>query len=102
MTQIMDMALCTREPGTCIRYAECLAGLNSTCPYAGKELHRRICVEGGERITGARDIVEEAACLIWAELCPGLIMGDGDLPHYENAARAVLALPAAPEKEKRG
>lgn len=45
------------------------------------------------RITGARNQVEEAACLIWAELCPGMVMSDDDLPHYEAAARAVLALP---------
>ena len=43
-------------------------------------------------VTGASDIVDEAACLIWAELCPGMVMGDDDRPHYENAAKAVLAL----------
>lgn len=45
-----------------------------------------------QRITGATDIVDEAACLIWAELCPGMVMGDDDRQHYENAAKAVLAL----------
>lgn len=44
------------------------------------------------RVTGCVNQVEEAACLIWAELCPGMVMGDADLPHYEAAARAVLAL----------
>lgn len=48
-----------------------------------------------QRITGACNEVEEAACLIWAELCPGMVMGDSDLPHYEAAAKAVLALRAA-------
>lgn len=47
------------------------------------------------RVTGARDLVEEAACLIWAELCPGMVMGDDDLPHYEAAAKDVLALSSA-------
>lgn len=47
---------------------------------------------GVARITGARNQIEEAACLIWSELCPGLVMGDEDLPHYEAAAKAVLAL----------
>ena len=44
------------------------------------------------RVTGCVNQVEEAACLIWAELCPGMVMGDADLPHYEAAAKAVLAL----------
>jgi hypothetical protein len=43
-------------------------------------------------VTGARNKIEEAACLIWSELCPGMIMGDDDLPYYVAAARAVLAL----------
>lgn len=46
-----------------------------------------------KRVTGCVSLVEEAACLIWDELCPGMVMGDSDLPHYEAAARAVLALP---------
>lgn len=45
-----------------------------------------------QRVEGAADIVDEAACLIWAELCPGIVMGDEDSPRYEAAARAVLAL----------
>ena len=44
------------------------------------------------RITGATDIVDEAACLIWSELCPDTVMGDEDRPYYEAAAKAVLAL----------
>ena len=44
------------------------------------------------RITGATDIVDEAACLIWSELCPDMVMGDEDRPYYEAAAKAVLAL----------
>jgi len=44
------------------------------------------------RITGAADIVDEAACLIWSELCPDTVMGDEDRPYYEAAAKAVLAL----------
>ena len=44
------------------------------------------------RVTGAINLVEEAACLIWSELCPDMVMGDDDIPHYENAAKAVLAL----------
>lgn len=48
------------------------------------------------RVTGAINQVEEAACLIWSELCPGLVMSDEDIPHYEAAAKAVLALPASP------
>jgi len=54
------------------------------------------------RVTGASNLIEEAACLIWSELCPGMVMGDDDIPHYEAAAKAVLALsPAsiAPDKE---
>ena len=43
------------------------------------------------RIDGAVDILDETACLIWAELCPGMVMGDDDRPHYEAAAKAVLA-----------
>ena len=46
------------------------------------------------RVIGAINLVEEAACLIWSELCPGMVMGDADLPHYEAAAKAVLALTA--------
>jgi hypothetical protein len=57
---------------------------------------RSSAVGAGARITGASDIVDEAACLIWSELCPGLIMGDADRPHYENAAKAVLALQSEP------
>ncbi|MBO4228036.1 hypothetical protein [Bradyrhizobium neotropicale] len=45
------------------------------------------------RVEGATDIVDEAACLIWAELCPGMVMQDEDRPHYEAAAKAVLAAP---------
>ena len=49
------------------------------------------------RVTGAIDLIEESACLIWSELCPGMMMGDDDIPHYEAAAKAVLALsPASP------
>jgi len=44
------------------------------------------------RITGATDIVDEATCLIWSELCPGTVMGDEDRPYYEAAAKAVLAI----------
>ena len=44
------------------------------------------------RVTGATDIVDEAACLIWSELCPGTVMGDEDRPYYEAAAKAVLAI----------
>ena len=44
------------------------------------------------RITGATDLVDEAACLIWSELCPDTVMGDEDRPYYEAAAKAVLAL----------
>jgi len=44
------------------------------------------------RITGAANQVEEAAGLIWNELCPGMVMGAADLPHYEAAAKAVLAI----------
>ena len=44
------------------------------------------------RITGAANIVDEAACLIWSELCPDTVMGDEDRPYYEAAAKAVLAL----------
>jgi len=51
------------------------------------------------RITGATDIVDEASCLIWSELCPGTVMGDEDRPYYEAAAKAVLALSPAPEGE---
>ena len=52
------------------------------------------------RITGAANIVDEAACAIWSELCPGnTVMGDGDRPYYEAAAKAVLALSPAPEGE---
>lgn len=47
-----------------------------------------------KRVSGCTNLVEEAACLIWAELCPGMVMGDDDLPHYEAAARAVLNLQA--------
>jgi hypothetical protein len=43
-------------------------------------------------ITGASSFIEEAACLIWSELCPGMVMSDDDLPHYEAAAKAVLSL----------
>ena len=43
------------------------------------------------RVTGAADIVDEAACLIWSELCPDTVMGDEDRPYYEAAAKAVLA-----------
>lgn len=50
------------------------------------------------RITGATDIVDEAACLIWAELCPGMVMGDADRTYYENAAKAVLALSSTIQK----
>ena len=49
------------------------------------------------RITGATDLVDEAACLIWSELCPDTVMGDEDRPYYEAAAKAVLALSPAPE-----
>jgi len=49
------------------------------------------------RVTGAISLVEEAACLIWSELCPGMVMGDDNIPRYEAAAKAVLALsPAFP------
>ena len=47
------------------------------------------------RVTGAADIVDEAACLIWSELCPDTIMSDEDRTHYEAAAKAVLALSAS-------
>ena len=47
------------------------------------------------RITGAADIVDEAACRIWSELCPDMVMGDEDRPYYEAAAKAVLALSAS-------
>ena len=53
------------------------------------------------RVTGACNQLEEAACLIWAELCPGMVMGDDDLPHYEAAAKAVLALPSTPSETPR-
>lgn len=43
------------------------------------------------RVTGCINDVEEAACLIWAELNPNEVMGDDDVPHYEAAAKAVLA-----------
>lgn len=46
-----------------------------------------------QRVEGATDIIDEAACLIWAELCPGMVMGDEDRSYYEAAAKAVLALP---------
>lgn len=49
-----------------------------------------------KRVTGCINQVEEAACLIWSELCPGMVMGDADLPHYEAAAKAVLALASRP------
>jgi hypothetical protein len=53
-----------------------------------------------QRVSGAANLVEEAACLIWAELCPGMVMGDEDLPHYQAAAKAVLALaPTPPSSE---
>jgi hypothetical protein len=45
-----------------------------------------------DRVTGATDIVDEAACLIWSELCPDTVMSDEDRPYYEAAAKAVLAL----------
>jgi hypothetical protein len=45
-----------------------------------------------KRVDGAADIVDEAACLIWSELCPDTIMSDEDRTHYEAAAKAVLAL----------
>jgi len=51
--------------------------------------------ERAARITGAADIVDEAACLIWLELCPDTIMSDEDRTHYEAAAKAVLALSAS-------
>jgi hypothetical protein len=51
------------------------------------------------RVTGATDIVDEASCLIWSELCPDTVMGDEDRPYYEAAAKAVLALSPAPEGE---
>lgn len=55
-------------------------------------------VRGEEkRVTGCINQVEEAACLIWAELCPGMVMSDADLPHYEAAAKAVIALSARPD-----
>lgn len=44
----------------------------------------------GERITGASNEVEEIACYIWSVRCPGLLMSDDDLPHYEAAARLAL------------
>jgi hypothetical protein len=48
--------------------------------------------EAASGAAGCLNQVEEAACLIWTELCPGMVMGGADLPHYEAAARAVLAL----------
>lgn len=45
-----------------------------------------------DRVTGATDLVDEAACLIWSELCPNTMMGDEDRPYYEAAAKAVIAL----------
>lgn len=57
-----------------------------------EEIERLHGVAQPSRVTGASNQVEEAACLIWAELCPGMVMGDDDLPHYEAAAKAVLAL----------
>jgi hypothetical protein len=45
-----------------------------------------------DRVTGATSLVDEAACLIWSELCPDMVMGDEDRPYYEAAAKAVLAL----------
>ena len=55
--------------------------------------------ERQRRVDGAADIVDEAACLIWSELCPDTIMSDEDRTHYEAAAKAVLALSPAPEGE---
>ena len=49
-------------------------------------------------VIGASDIVDEAACLIWSELCPDMVMGDEDRPHYEAAAKAVLALRAPAQR----
>src|ERR1700728_1316484 len=51
-----------------------------------------VAVQRPSRIEGAGDIVDEAACLIWAELCPGMVMGDEDRTYYEAAAKSVLAL----------
>ncbi|MFD2501443.1 hypothetical protein ACFSTI_24900 [Rhizorhabdus histidinilytica] len=45
----------------------------------------------GRLVQGAESDEEAVACLIWAQLCPGMVMGDEDLPHYLNAARAALA-----------
>lgn len=57
-----------------------------SCPVCGKGVPSN---EG--RITGCINEVEEAACLIWVELNPNEVMGNDDLPHYEAAAKAVLA-----------
>lgn len=43
-----------------------------------------------EKITGAIDQTEEVAIAIWAVLCPGMVMGDADLPHYAAAAKAAM------------
>lgn len=41
-------------------------------------------------IQGASSELDAAACAIWAELCPGLVMGDEDYPRYTAAAKAAL------------
>lgn len=75
-------------------WTECLSIAADEGGFSLTDEHRIGATPAQERrITGASNQVEEAACLIWAELCPGLVMGDDDLPHYEAAAKAVLALP---------
>lgn len=59
---------------------------------AADEIDRLSSVSQPKRVSGCTSQIEEAACLIWDELCPGMVMGDADLPHYEAAAKAVLTL----------
>ena len=70
-------------------YVEAFRREEARADKLGRELDD---LRAAQRVTGASDIVDEAACLIWAELCPGMIMGDDDRQHYENAAKAVLSL----------
>jgi len=44
-----------------------------------------------ELVEGAANDEEAIACLIWAQMCPGIVMGDDDLPYYLNAAKAALS-----------
>ena len=67
---------------------------NERLQHLADERAKELATLRGEpvRITGAISLVEEAACLIWHELYPDTLMDEADLPHYEAAAKAVLAL----------